>query len=123
VRKHWQAFGAFVLRLLGWTRPMRVEFGIKTEFRKAKETFTIAEWQSLAQVFKSCPDLEEFIHLKIEGLNRTLHPIGSEGDRARLVKDAQMEVLHMFAGLPEFASAKVNELLRAKPVQKGMTNV
>lgn len=124
MRKRWQAFGEVVLRFLGWNRPVLLEWGFKTEFRKVKETLTIAEWQSLAQVFKACPDLEDFTHLKIRDLMRAKHSPGSEGDRARLVKEAQLEVLQMYADLPEFASAKVNDMLKAKRVpQKGMTDV
>lgn len=130
MRNAWRRVGAWMNRILGWASPtqeLRLEYAVKTQFRGAKTQFDIQDWQRLAQVFVVCPDLEDFIQMKIHDLEYATNglPIASAGDRARLVNQAQRDVLAMFADLPKTSAARVNEMLKAKrvPSMKGTDHV
>lgn len=126
MRKLWRSFGARLAAWLGWAadpQPIRLEYAVKTQFRGLKTKLGIQEWQSLAQVFRACPDLEDFLQLKLNDLDKAEFSVGSDGDRFRLVNHAQREVLRALLALPETAGGRVEELLKAKKVPKGNLHV
>lgn len=107
----------WILRILG-QKSHRLEIGIKTQFRGRKNTLFLPEWQEIAEVFKKTPDLEDFLRIQLDLLSDTLRnaPITEDGDRQRLVMQAQAEVLQDMLNLPEKAAAKVKEMLKPKSV-------
>lgn len=130
MRKWWRAFGERMFKRLGWVPPVhevKLEYAVRTKFRGHKTRFEIMEWQNIAQIFTACPDLEDLIQLKLRDLEDAAKAfsIDSNGDRNRLVNQAQREVLTFFATLPDTAAARVDEMLKAKkvPSLKGIPNV
>jgi hypothetical protein len=111
---------AFFRRLLG-LREVRLDIGIKTQFRGRKNQLYLPEWQEIAEVFKKTPDLEDYWRSKLEEIEYQLRltPITSDGDRRRLVLQAQAEVLQDCLRLPEIAAAKVRVMMQPKPLPKG----
>lgn len=126
MRKAWRAFGVWLANWLGWELPpaeIRLEYAVKTQFRGCKPRLELREWQSLAQVFRACPDLEDFLQLKLNDLDAAHISVDADGDRLRLVNHAQRDVLRALLALPETASARVEEALKAKKVPKGNSHV
>lgn len=125
MREAWQTFGLWLLSMLGWERPFRLEVGTKTVFRGRKNQLLQPEWLELAKVFERLPDLEDYLIIQLENLDLILRRASSEtaGDRQRLVVQVQREVLLDLLNLPEKAVAKVHEMNQPKRLSKGNLHV
>ncbi len=101
--------------------------GIKTQFRGRKNQFFITEWQELTEIFRRSPDLEDYWRMQLDEIEFLLRTtsVDADGDRRRLVLQAQSEVLQDCLRIPEKAAAKAQEMLRPKKVPnlKGPTHV
>lgn len=116
---------AWLLRLLG-QQEIELVLGVKTQFRGLRTDLYQHDWQEIAEVFKKTPVLEDYLRMQLDESARILRtlPVEPEGDRRRLVLQAQAEVLQDMLNLPEKAAAKAQSLLRPKkvPTLKGMSH-
>lgn len=121
MRKAWRNMGEHVFRALGWLPPVqevRIEYATKTKFRGRKNQLQLPEWQSLAEIFHTNPDFEDFLQIQLDNLDALAVTISDEpaGDRQRLVLQAQRQVLLDMIKLPETAAARVRVMLQPKKV-------
>lgn len=117
MRKAWKTVRAWLLRSLG-QEAVTLNLGVKTQFRGRKNTLHQHEWQAIAEVFKRIPDLEDYLAMQVDAAQKALRAgsIEPDGDRRRLVLQAQIEVLQDMLNLPDTAAAKAQAMLRAKTV-------
>jgi hypothetical protein len=117
VRKAWKALLLRILKALG-QQEYRLNIGVRTQFRGRKNELFLPEYQEIAEVFKRTPDLEDYWRIRLEDVQVTLRktPITAEGDRQRLVLQAQAEVLQDCLNLPEAMAERVKRMLKPKAV-------
>lgn len=124
MRKAWKAFCLWLLKALG-QKEYTLQVGVRTQFRGRKNELQLPEYQEIAEIFKRIPDLEDYWRINLEAIRLLLRqtPITSDGDRQRVVLNAQAEVLEDCLNLPISMADTVKRMLQPKnvPNLKGNT--
>lgn len=121
MRKAWKRFCLILLRALG-QQEIALTFGVKTVFRGRKNALHQHEWQTIAEVFKRIPDLEDYWRMKLDEIGIALRRTPLDNHLQRVVLQAQAEVIQDCLNLPDTAAAKSQAMLQAKTL-KGNTHV
>lgn len=117
MRNAWKAFRLWILKAMG-QQEYRFNVGVKTQFRGRKNELQLPEYQEIAEIFKRVPDLEDYWLIKLDACRarKRKTPITSDGDRERVVLDAQIEVLEDCLNLPDAMAETVKRMLKPKAV-------